>query len=462
MAETTGTKLKKRLGLEKFRQVKITRALISTFKTYLVFYNSRRPNFPITQRNALVGYMPSQILIAPFEKRPTYTPLMDIEDFNGSLRPAFVFVVDMAGQFSKSKELDHFPESVEPLKLYPLYYGSLSEDFFVYGYPRLGSAAMPIFKNPSAKEIREFGRDIRGIFDGQTGDTYISDYMFLHENMIPYIQDAGGLQDVTRGVYFWTDLGVLFHSKSQPVIEVYSRDEAALGDFLNSEFYQKHIEGKYTYVPAGSLDERQLNEFLTMGDLQSTDTASSMTKRFRKARNTLVGKENTLAKLVDLFIDEGDKSVTFAFLTEVTPYPDDPDYEWQETDPTTFDLSTNRSKVYEIQIKILEFLDWLGTEPDKTEITEMDVKEVFKVSNAQVFSTSPSFHWQGMNYNLSQLDGSIHPTTIAPKVWNQPGRHGPDDYFLDKHLYGLMRNIVFWYSPMASMLTKKLKDRGLI
>lgn len=327
---TTGQTLKQKLGLNSFKQVRLTRALISTFKTYLIFYNSRRPNFPITQRTVLHGYMPSQLMIAPLDRRPVYTPLMSLESFNGSLTNAFFFVVDLAGQFAKPDELEFIVEKTtsKPEK-YPLLFG-------------------------------------------------------------------------------------------------------------------------------------KLEEFVTMADLANAASSSNLTKAFRKRRNDLIGTENKLAKLIDVFIDEADKSVTFAFLTTVTPYPDDPDYKWKELDPDDFSLDNNRSKTYELQIKVLEFFDWLETSPDLTEVKGKDIKDILQVSNVQVFSTSPSFHWQGQNYFLSQLDASIHPTDIAPKHWNHATRHGSDPYFLDKHLYGFLRSIDFFQNPMASMLTKKLKDRDLI
>lgn len=213
----------------------------------------------------------------------------------------------------------------------------------------------------------------------------------------------------------------------------------------------------------GKLQEMQsLPEFVTFADLKNTASSSDMTKRFRRIRNQELGPENRDAKLIDCFVDEGDGSVTFAFLTEVTPYPDDPDHKYSETDPENeFELIPDRSRTYELQLKVLDFLKWLKTHPDLTEVTPEDIKEVLQTANVQVFSNAPSYHWQGMNYNLSQLDGSIHPTDIAPHFWNQDQYHG-ENYFLDKHLYGLIRSIDFFLNPMTSMLNKKLKDRGLL
>ncbi len=227
-------------------------------------------------------------------------------------------------------------------------------------------------------------------------------------------------------------------------------------NFIDSKQFSKKFEG---FVGKG-LDS--LKEFVTIADLMDTGNISNRTMHFRRRRTQLMGGENTQAKLIDCYVDEAEGSITFAFLTEVTPdvelYGDD--YEYQEVNPDTFALSRNRSEVYEIQIKILEFFKWLDTHPEKQEILRADIKEILDVSYIQVFSTSPSFEYQGFNYSLSQIDGSIHPEQRKPQRWNHV--HGDGEAFLDKHLYGLIRQMKFFLNPMSSMLSKKLRDRGFL
>lgn len=202
-----------------------------------------------------------------------------------------------------------------------------------------------------------------------------------------------------------------------------------------------------------------LKEYVTFNDLQNAKVIAPSTMKHRQIRNKAVGTENTTAKFIDVFINEADKSVTFAFKTKATipVYPDD--YKFKRVSPLNLELLSNQEKQYEIQIKILDFFDWLSTHPEGQPITVKDLKEILQVSNIQVFSTSPSWQYQGYNFWMSQLDGSAYPTDIAPKVWDK--RLG-GEFFLDKHLYGLIRQINFFLNPMASMITKKLKDRGLI
>jgi len=223
-------------------------------------------------------------------------------------------------------------------------------------------------------------------------------------------------------------------------------------------------EGSYRHLP--------LEEDISLSDVRNYGM-SALTSKFRKDRDLSKQPENRSAKLIQCDLNP-DNSVTFSWLTEVTQYASPVDKSHpipkypkgvtpKEATPGTFELIPDPSKTYTLQIQLVDFMKWLDTYPNKEEITTKDIKDIFDVSSIKLWSTSPSFHWQGMNYYLSKLDGSIYPTDIAPQYWNQPALHG-DTYFLDKHLYGLLssQTLPFFYSPMASMLTKKLRDSGLL
>lgn len=220
------------------------------------------------------------------------------------------------------------------------------------------------------------------------------------------------------------------------------------------ESVQKYFNEKsgFTYIGKEALKE------LTIADLRDKGNIAPSTMDFRKERNKLMGNEARNAKLIDLVIDQAGKSVTFQFLTETTPkYPSD--YKYKQVDPKKLSLKNNPSKTYELQIKVLDFFEWLNVFEGET-ITTKEIKEIFEVSDIQVFSTSPSYQYQGYNYEASQLDASIYPTNIPSKVWMPKIFNG--DYVVDKHLYGLLQSFKFFEQQMASMLNKKLKDRGLI
>lgn len=206
----------------------------------------------------------------------------------------------------------------------------------------------------------------------------------------------------------------------------------------------------------------KINEFLTFSALKHKDNISNLTKSFRKQRNELMGTENRLAKLIDVDINKQENYVQFYFLTEATVKAYPPEHKFFNVDPNNqFAMKQDISKTYTIMLRVLNFFDWLSTHPNLKEITIKEIKEILEISNVKIFSDAPSFHWQGINWNLSQLDASIYPTDIAPKFWNKPNLHG-DNAFLDKHTSGLLRSIDFFLNPMASMLTKKLKDRNLL
>lgn len=219
------------------------------------------------------------------------------------------------------------------------------------------------------------------------------------------------------------------------------------------------------------LEEEFLQEW-NLATLSARDSISNFTMRFRKERNKIMGTENTTAKLIDCFLNEPDDSITFAWYTPATDYSSNKaktvlgDARWNQmqkqqrkrVQPLNLKLLPNQEDQYEIQLKILKFFSWLDTYPNLKEITNKDMKEIMEVSDVQVFSSSPSFQYQAYNYNNSITDTAIYPTNIAPKFWNMYN----DNAFLDKHLYGIIRNIHFWLNPMSSMLTKRLKEKGYL
>jgi len=196
----------------------------------------------------------------------------------------------------------------------------------------------------------------------------------------------------------------------------------------------------------------KLNEW-TLETLKAKDSISDFTMKFRKDRNKIMGAENKTAKLLDCFLNEPDDSITFVWKTPAT---EDGKIK-KRVSPLSLELLPNEEGFYEIQLKILNFFSWLDTNPIKDIITEKEMKEIIRISEVQVYSSSPSFQYQAYNWNNSQVDTAIYPTDIAPKVWNKYN----DNAFLDKHLYGIIRNIDFWINPMASMLTKKLKSKNI-
>ncbi len=241
-----------------------------------------------------------------------------------------------------------------------------------------------------------------------------------------------------------------------------------LSGMLGKPQYQVQLEqtGQKPLYHVATFGGGLFQEFVTLADLKDPDAMSDFTKNTRSQRNRAVKPENITAKPVDCILDTVEDHVTFVLKTTATVpiYPDD--FDFQKTDPDrNHQLIRNPDKEYEIYIRILGFLEWLkDTRPDDdtSAVSQKEVKEVLNVANIQVYSNSPSFHFQSMNYTLSQIGGSIYPTSIAPHRWNAPHLHGDGTAFVDKHLGGVLRSYQFFLGPFASMLTKKLKDRGII
>jgi len=245
----------------------------------------------------------------------------------------------------------------------------------------------------------------------------------------------------------------------------------------NSEYHDEEWLVLYNFnlVHERDIDivdsNKVLNEW-TLKTLMSKDSISDFTMKFRKERSKIMGQESSTAKLIDCFINETDDSITFAWYTPATDYSTDKaksvvgedrykkmsKQKKMRVQPLNLKLLPNNENQYEVQLKITKFFSWLDTYPDKTEITSIDLKDILKVADVQVFSSSPSFQYQAYNWNNSQVDTAIYPTDIAPKVWDKYN----DNAFLDKHLYGIMRNMEFWLNPMASMITKRLQDKGYL
>ena len=327
---TKGEQLKTLLGLDGYRYVVFERVLEFPVFAITIYYNSRRPNLPLTNDLLHRRFHFSAIRKPPYTKDLPTTPIIPLEYFNSGSDPSIIFIVDIGGDLTDPK--DQIPRKMES----------------------------------------------------------------------------------------------------------YSRD----------------------YIP-------RLDEWVTLRDLNTPDAISAFTKKHRDIRSQAIGPENTTAKLINCVYNPQNDALTFIFRTAATVpiYPKN--HVFKKANPTTdFSLSNNPDKVYYSHIRILDFMKWLkDTRPDDLEgqpITWKEIKDVLEVAYVQVWDSCPSFHWMGTNYNLSQLDGSIYPTDIAPHYWNQPHLQGNGQNFLCKHLYGIIRQIGFFGNQMASMANKEIRTRGYV
>ena len=228
------------------------------------------------------------------------------------------------------------------------------------------------------------------------------------------------------------------------------------GRFLNPSSYSvnENFNGRLTKNEYGILVEEMHIE-----DFKDAAAISAMTQKFRSLRRQMVGQEIANVKLMTVQFDQKDDWVEFQFRSTSTPNTPTKKLSNPKAD---FSLQPNPPKVYTLLIRLDKFFTWmLDTLPDGQALTIKDMKDAVRVCPVKFWSNSPAYHWQGMNYNLSQLDAAIYPTNIAPLFWNQAQYHG-EDAMLDKHLAALLRNISFFMNNMASMLNKNLQRAGII
>jgi len=211
---------------------------------------------------------------------------------------------------------------------------------------------------------------------------------------------------------------------------------------------------------------QKLDEDLKMSDLTRHAAISDLTSEFMKTRRGIKGPGNVSAQLIDCVINKEENWVEFQYRSGATH----PDEEHSKLSTPDLGLKKNPSGVYIQRLRILDFFDWLDVFEGEI-ITPDEIKEILDVSNIKVFCSCPSYQYQGFNYYISDVfDGSVYPTSIpATDRKNDNGtvigwksRHGSGDGLICKHLDLIMAAIAFWRNNMASMLTKKLKDRNYI
>jgi hypothetical protein len=200
-------------------------------------------------------------------------------------------------------------------------------------------------------------------------------------------------------------------------------------------------------------------ETMVVDDFKTDDAVSAMTRKFRNQRKQLLGRENMIVKLVGVNFDQQQDWIQFMFRSTSTPNTPTK----QDANPqANFKLQPNPNKVYTLLLQFDGFFTWmLDTLPDGQALALKDMKDAIRVCPVKFWSNSPAFHYQGSNYQLSQLDAAIYPTNIAPQFWNQPQYHG-DNNLLDKHLMALLRYLSFFLNNMTAMANKNLQKAGIV
>ena len=197
-----------------------------------------------------------------------------------------------------------------------------------------------------------------------------------------------------------------------------------------------------------------LKEDLTLKDLKGHMGTSDFTKDWINLRRKIVGPGNKSSKIKGVKVNRKQDYITFVFKSV-------PTYDTksvQSVNPDTLQMDGN-VRQYTQEIRILDFFKLASTKPGYVEknLSIAEIKEILKVANVQVWCNDPSFHFQGMDYYLTQLDGAIHPNNIVPKVWNKFQDTGNSLGLVCKHLSSILSQIEFFVPIMSGMINKVLK-----
>lgn len=191
-----------------------------------------------------------------------------------------------------------------------------------------------------------------------------------------------------------------------------------------------------------------LAEDLTLSQI-SNSPVSTQIKNFADERNGIQGNTLDNTKFVSSIYTKRDDLAIFKLITDATrKYGDN--YEYKAVDSKTRGLVKNPFESYEI---------WIGFYPVQQTmeekgfpLTKEGIINAFKSCFVKIWSNSPSFQYQGFNYNLSQKSAAFYPTTKPPRVWSLKN----DGTYLDKHLYAVFAYMPYYLDLFAEDLLKKV------
>lgn len=121
-------------------------------------------------------------------------------------------------------------------------------------------------------------------------------------------------------------------------------------------------------------------------------------------------------------------------------------------DPHLHQFKAKKDKKYELQVLILDFYK-LKKNKKLKQLTVDDLTRIINLADVKVWSSSPSFHYQGFNYRLSKIKSSIYPTTIPDTKWRETHKNA----LIDKHLYLVFKDVKDWIPQMAIGLKAEIK-----
>lgn len=236
---------------------------------------------------------------------------------------------------------------------------------------------------------------------------------------------------------------------------------------------QDEVTTVYVVFNKNNLKEidESLEEKLTLPALMGNKASSVKSNFFKTQRYKIMGQETGVSKFIQCKLTKT-KAMDFYFLSESTRVYKK-GYKRKNADinrgyiiKKDDVLSDNPSELYQITIRVLDFLKWVDVyNTDGKQVTEKDIKDILLVANIEWDSSVPGWYWQGGTYWLQQLDATIYKRFVKrPKRWNAPPPrgHGENSYYLDKISQGIANNIIRYFPAMARATTVELKKEGYL
>lgn len=186
-------------------------------------------------------------------------------------------------------------------------------------------------------------------------------------------------------------------------------------------------------------------------DLIKNKGISFFTKKFKKETDKLMGSAARHSKLVQAKVNKSKDYIDFFWVTERTPterYKDK--FNLMAVTPLNWKL--HKDNLYTIQIRLFNVFKQLEQIPPE-QITNNTIEKLLLNSQIKIWSDVPAFHYQGMNYHLSKVNGSIYPTNIKAKHWD---KYHNGEQLLDKHTQGIINAIKFYIPQMRQILKSYL------
>ena len=172
---------------------------------------------------------------------------------------------------------------------------------------------------------------------------------------------------------------------------------------------------------------------------------STLTNKTQADRSQKLGKEFKLSNIINVELKPPD--VIFTWHVKPTTGG-----KVEVVDIHSHKFQYDKADYYTIQISIQKFYELKGKRKLK-KLSKNDITKILKSADVKLWSSSPSFQFQGFNYKLSRLNASLYPTGIPDRKWRQ--KHGGS--LIDKHLYLLIKDIDKWIPHMAMAIKAEIK-----